>query len=225
MTNSRLTLISHPLCPFVQRVAIVLREKHIPFEQVQIDLNDKPAWFLAISPAGKVPLLKVERDADQTVVLFESMAICEYLEEAYRDHGIHPAAPLARAQHRAWIEFSSATLVDAWGYLNAVDETVAATKAADLRKKLERFEAVLSDKPYFAGAGFSMVDAVTAPVFRYFDILGDDVPPDIFGGLNHVASWRRALAERPSVRDAVMADYGARFRTHLKDHAALLASG
>jgi len=225
MTNSRLTLISHPLCPFVQRVAIVLREKHIPFEQVQIDLNDKPAWFRAISPTGKVPLLKVERDADQAVVLFESMAICEYLEEAYRDHGIHPAAPLARAQHRAWIEFSSATLMDAWGYLNAVDETVAATKAADLRKKLERFEAVLSDKPYFAGAGFSMVDAVTAPVFRYFDILGDDVPPDIFGGLNHVASWRRALAERPSVRDAVMADYGALFRTHLKDHAALLASG
>jgi glutathione S-transferase len=77
MTNSRLTLISHPLCPFVQRVAIVLREKHIPFEQIQIDLKDKPDWFVAISPAGKVPLLKVQCDPDQTVVLFESMAICE----------------------------------------------------------------------------------------------------------------------------------------------------
>lgn len=224
MTNSRLTLISHPLCPFVQRVAIVLREKHIPFEQIQIDLNDKPGWFLAISPAGKVPLLKVERDPDQAVVLFESMAICEYLEEAYPDHSIHPADPLTRAQHRAWIEFSSAMLMDAWGYLNAVDEAVAATKVADLRKKLERFEAVLPDESYFAGAAFSMVDVVTAPLFRYFDILGDDVPHDIFGGLSHVASWRRALAERPSVRDAVMADYGVRFRTHLKGHAVLLAS-
>jgi len=225
MTNSRLTLVSHPICPFVQRVAIVLREKHIPFEQIQIDLSDKPDWFVAISPAGKVPLLKVERDANQAVVLFESMAICEYLEEAYPDHRIHPADPLTRAQHRAWIEFSSAMLMDAWGFLNAVDETVAATKAADLRKKLERLEAVLPYESYFAGATFSMVDAVTAPVFRYFDVLGDEVPQDIFGGLNHVASWRCALAERPSVRDAVMADYGVRFRTHLKDHAALLASG
>lgn len=84
---------------------------------------------------------------------------------------------------------------------------------------------MLSDEPYFAGAAFSMVDAVTAPVFRYFDILGDQVPQDIFGGLDYVASWRRALAQRLSVRDAVMADYGVRFRTHLKDHAALLASG
>jgi len=225
MTHSRLTLISQPLCPFVQRVAIVLREKHIPFEQIQIDLSDKPDWFVALSPTGKVPVLKVERDQDQAVVLFESIAICEYLEEAYPDHGVHPADPLARARHRAWIEFSSAMLMDAWGYLNAVDETVAAAKAADLRKKLERFEAVLSDEPYFAGAAFSMVDAVTAPVFRYFDILGDDVPHDIFGGLSRVAWWRHALAERSSVRDAVMADYGARFRTHLRDRATLLASG
>ncbi|TCM36018.1 glutathione S-transferase [Novosphingobium sp. ST904] len=145
MTNSSLTLISHPLCPFVQRVAIVLQEKNIPFEQIQIDLNNKPNWLLAISPAGKVPLLKVERDQDRPVVLFESMAICEYLEEVYSDHPVHPTDPLTRAQHRAWIEFSSAMLMDAWGYLNAVDETVATNKAADFRKKLERFEAVLSD--------------------------------------------------------------------------------
>lgn len=224
MTNSSLTLISHPLCPFVQRVAIVLREKNIPFERIQIDLNNKPDWFLAISPAGKVPLLKVERGQEQAVVLFESMAICEYLEEVYPDRPIHPADPLTRAQYRAWIEFSSTMLMDAWGYLNAVDETVAATKAADLRKKLERFEAVLSDGPYFAGAAFSMVDAVTAPVFRYFDILGDSVRHDVFGGLNRVASWRRAMGKRPSVRDAVMVDYGDHFRTHLKDHRALLAA-
>ncbi|TCM36017.1 hypothetical protein EDF59_1145 [Novosphingobium sp. ST904] len=69
-----------------------------------------------------------------------------------------------------------------------------------------------------------MVDAVTAPVFRYFDILGDGVLHDIFGSLSRVASWRRAVKERPSVRDVVMAAYRARFRTHLKDHGALLTS-
>ncbi len=224
MHNSRLTLISHPLCPFVQRVAIVLREKRVPFAQIHIDLSNKPDWFLALSPAGKVPLLKLERGTDPESVLFESMAICEYLEDAYRDQSIHPVDPLRRAQHRAWIEFSSAMLMDAWGYLNATDRAVATAKAADLRKKLARFEAELSDGPYFARADFSMVDAVTAPVFRYFDILENEIPDDIFGGLKHVVRWRCALAERPSVRDAVVADYAVRFRAHLKKHGALLAT-
>ena len=50
------TLISHPLCPFVQRAVIVLLEKQVPFERINVDLSAKPAWFLAISPTGKVAL-------------------------------------------------------------------------------------------------------------------------------------------------------------------------
>src|SRR5258708_40372906 len=71
-----LTLVSHHLCPYVQRVAIALAERGIAAERVYIDLADKPAWFRALSPLGKVPLLKVD-DA----VLFESAVICEYLED------------------------------------------------------------------------------------------------------------------------------------------------
>src|SRR5262249_53227565 len=55
----KLTLISHDLCPYVQRAVIALSEKGVPFDRVYIDLNAKPDWFLAISPLGKVPLLKV----------------------------------------------------------------------------------------------------------------------------------------------------------------------
>ena len=56
---SQLTLVSHHLCPYVQRAAIALLEKGVPFERVMVDLSDKPAWFSAISPLGKVPLLQV----------------------------------------------------------------------------------------------------------------------------------------------------------------------
>ena len=56
-----LTLVSHLLCPYVQRAAIALREKDVPFERVVIDLANKPDWFVAISPLGKVPLLRVPR--------------------------------------------------------------------------------------------------------------------------------------------------------------------
>jgi glutathione S-transferase len=71
-----LTLVSFDLCPYVQRAAIVLAEKGVPFERIDVDLGNKPGWFKAISPLGKVPLLKVGDE-----VLFESSVIVEYLEE------------------------------------------------------------------------------------------------------------------------------------------------
>lgn len=94
-----LKLVSFDLCPYVQRAAIVLAEKGVPFERITIDLADKPNWFIALSPLGKVPLLQVG-----DTVLFESAPIVEYLDEVYSPR-LHPAAALDRARHRAWIEF------------------------------------------------------------------------------------------------------------------------
>ncbi|MEI7376966.1 glutathione S-transferase family protein [Dickeya chrysanthemi] len=224
MTQSQLTLISHHLCPFVQRVAIALLEKGVPFQRINVDLQDKPDWFFAISPTGKVPLLKVPNDNGGESVLFESVAICEYLEDAYPEPALHPTEALPRAQHRAWIEFVSATLLDAWGFLNAADPQTVVAKSAALRGKLERFDAEISDGPYFAGEELSMVDIAIAPVFRYFDIL--DIAPShpVFDGLNRVADWRRALTKRPSIQAAVADDYATRFRKHLQEAGALLAT-
>ena len=71
-----LKLISHKLCPYVQRAVIALTEKDIEFERIDIDLGNKPEWFLAISPLGKTPVLQVG-----DVAIFESAVILEYLEE------------------------------------------------------------------------------------------------------------------------------------------------
>ena len=84
-----LKLISHKLCPYVQRAVIALTEKGIPFERIDIDLANKPDWFLKISPLGKVPVLVVERDGSE-VALFESNVICEYIEETFPDTKLHP---------------------------------------------------------------------------------------------------------------------------------------
>ncbi len=67
-----ITLISHHLCPYVQRAAIALAEKGVPFDRANIDLTDKPDWFTALSPLGKVPLLKIG-----AAVFLESAAILE----------------------------------------------------------------------------------------------------------------------------------------------------
>src|ERR671926_1821812 len=94
-----LKLISHKLCPYVQRAVISLTEKGVPFERIDVDLSNKPDWFKAVSPLGKTPVLLVGETA-----IFESAVILEYLEETARP-ALHPADPLARAEHRAFIEF------------------------------------------------------------------------------------------------------------------------
>ena len=208
MHASALTLVSHPLCPYVQRAAISLAEKAVPFERVYVDLADKPAWFLDLSPLGKTPVLKVDDRA-----VFESAVILEYLEET-GPHPLHPADPLRRAEHRAWIEFGSAVLNDIAGLYSAKDEAAFVAKAEALAAKFARLESHPGDGPWF-DRGFSLVDAVFGPVFRYFDVFDRIGDFGILAGKPKVAAWRKALAARPSIRQAVGADYESRLERFL----------
>lgn len=224
MTDSPLTFISHPLCPFVQRAVITLLEKGVAFDRVNIDLSAKPDWFLALSSTGKVPVLKVRQPNGEDAVLFESMVICEYLEETQTGPAMYPNDPLLRARHRAWIEFATQTMGDGWQFLHAVDAATAETRRAAFREKLAKIEAELSDGPYFAGTTFGMVDAVYAPLFRYFGIFNPAIAQAVFQGLPRVSAWRDALAARPSVQNAVVPDYADRFLNHLRQNGALAAA-
>jgi glutathione S-transferase len=224
MPDSDLTLISNPLCPFVQRAAIVLLEKGVPFDRINVDRTAKPDWFLALSPTGKVPLLKV-RQADGTeAILFESMVICEYLEETEGGARMYPEDALSRAKLRSWIEFANPIYADAWQFLNARDKATADVKKAAFQDRLQRPEAVLDSGPYFNGQAFTMVDVVFAPLFRYFDVIDRAVSEQIFGDLPKISGWRVALAARESVIAAVSDDYAERFQQHLRQHSALLSA-
>lgn len=216
-----LTLISHPLCPYVQRAAIALAEKGIAFERIDIDLADKPAWFLQISPLGKTPVLLVDGQP-----VFESAVVCEYLDETVAPR-LHPEDALARARHRGWMEFGSAVLNAIGAFYSAPDEAALAVRAGDLRRLFVQVEAQLSARveagPYFAGPDFTLVDAVFGPVFRYFDVFDRIGDFGVFTGLPRVAAWRTALAARPSVAGAVGADYGDRLRALLHARQGALA--
>jgi glutathione S-transferase len=273
--KARLTLVSHALCPYVQRAAIALIEKDVDFERITIDLVDKPAWFKAISPLGRVPLLKVGDEA----VLFESAAICEYLEDTTAGP-LHPTDPAVRARHRAWMEFGSNVLNLIAGFYNAADADALQRKRDEIRERFITLEAELSshegpyfrffaelreapawfvgwvkrsgptrwsstwrtprgsasldppyetvgtirqpmvpefgEEPYFSGARFSLVDAVFAPVFRYFERFEAIEDFGFFDGLLRVTAWRAALAQRPSVKAAAHPDYANLLDAFLK---------
>lgn len=217
MHPPQLILVSHHLCPYVQRAAIALAEKGAAFERHAIDLADKPDWFRAISPLGKVPLLRVRLHEDGPErVLFESAAILEYLDDTLLPR-LHPADPLVRAEHRAWIEFGSAVLGDVAGLYASPDATAFEARRCAVADKFVRIEARLSATgPWFDGAAFSLVDAAFGPVFRYFDAFDCDLGDlDVLNGRSTTARWRAALCERLSVRSAVGPDYPERLRAFL----------
>jgi glutathione S-transferase len=219
--TQNLKLISHKLCPYVQRAAIALAEKGVPFERIDIDLANKPGWFLAISPLGKVPLLQVSTDKGEAV-LFESNVICEYIDEAFGGPKLHPQDALERAQHRAWMEFGSSILTELWGLETTTDSAVFETKRAAVAAKFARVETALGAGPYFAGAAFSLVDAVFAPIFRYFDVFDRLSDLRIFAETPKLRAWRTQLALRPSVRSAVPSDYPERLYAFLVRYDAHL---
>lgn len=204
-----LTLVSHALCPYVQRAAIVLAEKGARFERRDVDLAHKPDWFKAVSPLGKTPVLLV---GDTPV--FESAVICEYLDDTLEPR-LHPQDALQRARHRAWVEFASALLNSIGAFYNAADEDALGLRTREIRARFEQLEAELGDGPFFAGAQFSIVDAAFAPVFRYFDVFDAIGDFGAFTGLDKVTAWRGQLARQPSVRAAVRAEYPELLRDFL----------
>lgn len=211
-------LISNHLCPYTQRAAIQLAEKGLAFERVYIDLANKPAWFSALSPLGKVPVLRVGDSA-----VFETAVICEYIEDVAPEVPLHPATALERAHHRGWIELASATIADVYGFYMAPDAQAFERKRADLAARIDWLERHLGEGPYFAGRQFHLVDAAFAPIFRLFetfDAIGDF---DIFKSAHRVGDYRAALAQRDSVRQAVVPDYAARFKQYLSERGSHLS--
>ena len=213
-----LKLVSHKLCPYVQRAVIALTEKGVAFDRIDVDLANKPDWFLKVSPLGKTPLLLVGDTA-----IFESAVILEYLEET-QARPLHPADPLQRAEHRGWIEFGSAVLNDIAGLYSAADETAFNAKVSQLEARFARLETRVVAAPWFDGERFSLVDAVFAPVFRYFDLFDNIGDFGILGGKPKLARWRNGLAARPSVRSAVGADYPTLLRDFINRRNSRLSS-
>lgn len=220
---AELTLVSHNLCPYVQRAAIALAEKRVAFARVYVDLSDKPDWFRAISPLGKTPLLKVASGGGEQVI-FESAVILEYLEET-EANPLHPGHPLDRARHRSWIEFGSALLNGVARLYNAGTLAAFEQERDSLRAGFERLEAELSARrngPFFQGDRFTLVDAVFGPIFRYFDVFEARAGLRLLDSLPWIGAWRVALAERPSVRGAVDDDYPELLAAFLRNRKAYI---
>src|SRR5687768_16833191 len=196
---SRFMLCSFKTCPWVQRAAIVLRAKQVAYEITYIDRDNRPAWFLAISPHSKVPVLQI----DGKEALFESNAIAEYLDETASPR-LHPEDPIARARNRAWTDFVTtfASAVSQTAYADTEEEFGA--RAAKIAGPFGKLDEALAKRgkagPYFNGEKFSLVDAAYAPFLQRYTFMDRLRPLGIIEKYPHLAAWRDALLASAAVK-------------------------
>ena len=198
----QLTLISHKLCPYVQRAVIAMEEQDIDYKRIDIDLGNPPDWFKRLSPLGKVPVLLVDDDK----ILFESAVIAEYINDIGSDE-LLDSNPIDKARQRAWIEFASATLDNIGTLYSASGEKSFARAASQLESRWRQLEANLSESEFFSGDKFSLVEAAFAPIFRYLDLFEQLVELEFLSAYPKIANWRKTLRKRESVKQAVRLDY------------------
>ena len=205
-------LVSFDVCPYVQRSVITLQEKGVPYEIEYIDLNNKPEWFMQLSPLGKVPILMVE-----DTIIFESATINEYLDETAPGRKLQPADPLRRAHNRAWIEFTSTVLVTRNQMQHAKTEQETRRLAAIVNGQLARLEEQIDNGPFFNGNDFSLVDAAAAPLFQRLAWLLELAPDlGVLDDLPKVTAWSAALLQRESVKSSTVADIRERYLSYLQ---------
>jgi glutathione S-transferase len=207
-------LVSFETCPWVQRSAIVLREKNTEFELRHIQSDNRPDWFLAISPHKKVPVLRI----DDKVSLFESNAINEYLDETIAPR-LHPADPVERAINRAWTDYvpTFASAVTATAYADT--EADYDNAAAQIPVPFERLEKALERQgggPFFNGADYSLVDAAYAPFLQRYLFLDRVRKLGHLENYPRLKAWAAALMNRASTHSFPPAEFEAMYRDGLR---------
>lgn len=206
---ARLLRLYHlPLCPFSRKVRVALREKGLAAELVEVQPWSLGEEFLALNPAGEVPVLA---DGEQAVC--DSQAIADHLEEAYPDVGLYGRTLAQRAETRrlvAWFDSKFARevtdllwrekLVKRWKKQGFPRSEALREGSKNIRWHLAYIEHLYQGRRWLAGDDLSMADVAAASHLSVLDYLGD-VPWREFQGAR---DWYAKMKSRPSFRPLLM---------------------
>lgn len=191
-----MTLYSATTCPFSHRCRIVLFEKDMDFEIIDVDLYNRPEDLAVMSPYGRVPVL-VERD----LVLYESNIINEYVDDRFPHPQLMPADPVMRARARLFLHRFEQEL---YCHIDTVEQ--GSQKAADKARaaicdNLTVIAPVFVKQKYMLGDEFSMLDVTIAPLLWRLDYYGIQLPKQAAPLLK----FAERLFSRPPFIDALTA--------------------
>jgi len=192
--RSSMTFYSDGESHYSHRVRIVLAEKGVTVETIDVDLDNKPEDLATLNPYNTLPTL-VDRD----LVLYEADIMMEYLDERFPHPPLFPVYPVARAQSRLWIyriRKDWCTLVDpimaGSGTPSQLDKM-----RKELRESLISIAPIFGEKPYFMSDEFTIVDCVVCPILWRLPVMGIDLGKS--KAVKLLLDYRDRLFERESI--------------------------
>ena len=192
--RSSMTFFSSPNDHYCHRVRIVLAEKGVTVDIVDVDNGDKPEDLASLNPYNTLPTL-VDRD----LVLYEANIMMEYLDERFPHPPLFPVYPVARAQSRLWIyriKKDWCRLVDP---IMAGDGTPSQLDKMrkELRDSLISIAPIFGEKPFFMSDEFTIVDCCVTPILWRLAVMGIELPKN--KTTKPLLEYRDRLFERDSV--------------------------
>lgn len=198
---SQVKIYSAKVCPYAQRVRLVLLTKGVEFDAIEIDLQNKPDWFAEVSPYGKVPVLQHGENR-----IWESSIINEYLEEVFSEPPLMPQNPGLRAIARIWIDFANTKFTPAF-YKLLLSQDVKQQKmwTNELHQHLlfvenEGFRQLSRAGSYWLGDSISLVDLSFYPWFERWIALehyrGVKLPTEC----DRLKEWLGIMQQHPAVQ-------------------------
>jgi glutathione S-transferase len=192
-------LFSARVCPYAHRSRLALMEKGLPFELVEIDLRNKPAWYKEINPFEAVPALR-----QGSFLLRESLIINEYVEELAPEPQLLPAVPRQRAEARLWISFADSRMVPLfYRLLKARDEEEKSSVGQELLSVLSLLNGELDRRqgggPFWGGRAVCLSDLALYPWFERWPVLEHYRGFSIPGEMKALLNWVEAMKGRDAV--------------------------
>jgi|TARA_Y100000815_G_scaffold211730_1_gene196378 RNA polymerase-associated protein len=192
--RSSMTFYSDGASHYSHRVRIVLAEKGVAVETIDVDLDNKPEDLAALNPYNTLPTL-VDRD----LVLYEADIMMEYLDERFPHPPLFPVYPVARAQSRLWIfriQKDWCSLVDSIMVGSGTSSQVEKTRK-NLRESLISIAPIFGEKPFFMSDEFTIVDCCVTPILWRLPVMGIELPKT--KTTKPLLDYRDRLFERESV--------------------------
>lgn len=171
--TNRLACYSDPADHYSHRVRLVLAEKSVVAEIIDVPAGKCPAQLAEANPYGSVPTLM-----DRDLVLYESTIIMDYLEERYPHPPLLPVYPVARANSRLLMHRIQR---DWCGHVDTIldsrsKEPARALARKELRESLTGVSPLFNDKPFFLSEEQSLVDCCLVPILWRLPVLGIELP-------------------------------------------------
>lgn len=192
------------ICPYAQRTKLTLIEKGVEFEEIKIDLKNKPSWFPEVSPYGKVPAI-MHNDKS----IYESNVVNEYIDEVFAGKKLLSDDAYLRAQMRIWMAFcGDAITPNHYGLLRSQDEQQREVFKARLTEKLAMIDAHIKENKgeFFFGQDISLVDLTFFPFFKRFCTLKHYRNFSIPAEFECLLNWLATMEQRDSVKQSSESD-------------------